>query len=121
MSTDKPTTSVAGSCLRCEALVGEFFDGGVRFLEVREPHPAEDVFRLRELDFLVGDHLHAIAPWVRELKSPSREPLDVERESGSSRPWGTRETRCDEFNRGRAVVLLSGGMDIATAAAQALD
>src|SRR5262245_66030788 len=43
---------------------------------MRQPHPAQHVWRFGELDVVVADDLNPVAPWIAEIKEPPRQHLD---------------------------------------------
>jgi hypothetical protein len=44
---------------------------------MRQPHAAQDVRRLGELDIVVGDDLDAITPWIEEIEKRTWQRLDA--------------------------------------------
>src|SRR6185436_15851313 len=59
------------------SLVGELLDRLLTLREMRQPHPAQHVRRLGELDVVVTDDLDAVAPWVEKIKEATGQRLDA--------------------------------------------
>src|SRR4051794_27835806 len=74
---DLPHPSAGGppgapSGVRRHALLAELLERPRGLPRVVDPHPAEDVRRLRELDLAVRDDLDAVAPRVEEAQPARR-------------------------------------------------
>src|ERR687897_2012682 len=57
--------------LRRETLSPQLLEGLLGLLQIPQPHTAQDVPRLGELDLAVLDHLPAVAPRVVEVQAPA--------------------------------------------------
>src|SRR6185437_1086135 len=57
----------------CHALFRELLQRSLALGEVRQPEAAQDVRRLRELDVVVANDLHPVAPGIEEIQKPPRQ------------------------------------------------
>jgi hypothetical protein len=74
----------AGYCFRshipstwCHALIGKLFDRLLVLGQMLKPHAAQYVWRLSELDVVVGNDLYAIAPWVFKIEKRTGQWFDI--------------------------------------------
>ena len=65
--SDRPARNRLRS-VRHHPLSLKLFDCALVLRQVRQPHSAQYVGRLGELDIVVGDNLYAIAPRVEEIQ-----------------------------------------------------
>src|SRR5712692_1974632 len=63
--------------VRRHALAGKLLDRLRLLGQMRQPHAAQHVRRLGELDVVVADDLHAVAPRIEEIEKPPRQWLDA--------------------------------------------
>jgi hypothetical protein len=54
--------------VRRHSLIDKFFDRLLVLGKMRQPHAAQDVRRLSELDIVIADDLYAVAPGVEEIE-----------------------------------------------------
>src|SRR5262249_50599588 len=64
---------------RGHALVLKLLDRALVLRQMGEPHAAQHVRRLGELDVVVADDLYPVAPGVAEIEEPTRQRLDARR------------------------------------------
>src|SRR5215469_17867834 len=64
---------------RGHALVLKLLDRARVLRQMREPHAAQHVRRLGELDVVVADDLYAVTPGVAEIEEPAGQRMDARR------------------------------------------
>src|SRR5262245_414639 len=62
--------------LRRHSFVSELLDRLLVLREMRQPHAAQHVWRLGELDIVVADDLDPVAPGIDKIEEAPRQPLD---------------------------------------------
>src|SRR6266478_6480748 len=66
------------------ALAAEFLHRFLALGEVRQPHAAQDVRRLSELDVVVADDLYAVAPRIEEIEKLTGERFHARLRQGAA-------------------------------------
>src|SRR5262245_47300892 len=69
---------------RGHAFVLELLDRALVLRQVGEPHPAQHVRGLGELDVVVADDLYSVAPGVAEIEEGAGQRLDPRRRQGAA-------------------------------------
>src|SRR5262245_9947371 len=72
-------TCVRVASVRGHALVLELLDRALVLRQMGEPHPAQHVRRLGELDVVVADDLYSVTPGIAEIEEAAGERLDPRR------------------------------------------